>query len=99
MVKELDEKIKNKIIGLITVLLPNAKIYLFGSRARKTNKDTSDIDIALDTGEELPNRIVYEIESVLNATDIKYLIDVVDINIVDDLMKEQIFKDRILWKS
>lgn len=97
--KELDEKIKNKIIGLITVLLPNAKIYLFGSRAIKTNKDTSDIDIALDAGEELPNRIVYEIESVLNATDIKYLIDVVDINIVDDLMKEQILKNGILWKS
>jgi predicted nucleotidyltransferase len=98
-VKELDEKIKNKIIGLINVLLPNAKIYLFGSRARKTNKDNSDIDIALDAGEELPNRIVYEIKSVLNATDIMYLIDVVDINIVDDLMKEQILKDGILWKS
>ncbi len=97
--KELDEKIKNKIIGLINVLLPNAKIYLFGSRARKTNKDNSDIDIALDAGEELPNRIVYEIKSVLNATDIMYLIDVVDINIVDDLMKEQILKDGILWKS
>jgi len=33
----LDEKTKNKIIAVISALIPDAHIYLFGSRARGTN--------------------------------------------------------------
>lgn len=43
--KEIDAKTKQKIIALISALVPEAKIYLFGSRARKTNTAWSDIEI------------------------------------------------------
>ena len=43
MVKE-----KDLIVGLLSVIFPDAKIYLFGSRARGDYKPESDIDLAID---------------------------------------------------
>lgn len=94
----LDEKTKNKIIAIISVLIPNAKIYLFGSRARGTNAQYADIDIALDAGKKLSNIDVDEVKSMLNESNIIYKIDVVDIHQVNDLMKQQILEERIIWK-
>jgi predicted nucleotidyltransferase len=41
---------KDKIIKVIEIFFPDAKIYLFGSRARGNYDVTSDIDIAIDVG-------------------------------------------------
>lgn len=94
----LDEKTKNKIIAIISVLIPEAKIYLFGSRARGTNAQYADIDIALDAGKKLPNVDVDEVKSMLNESNIVYKIDVVDIHQVSDLMRQQILEERVIWK-
>ena len=51
--KNLDEKTQKKIVAIISALIPQAKIYLFGSRARGTNSEWADIDIALDAGKLL----------------------------------------------
>ncbi len=51
---------RTKITGLITALVPKAKIYLFGSRARGTHSEFSDIDIAVDAGEALPRVVIDE---------------------------------------
>lgn len=48
MIKE-----QNLIVKLLSVIFPEAKIYLFGSRARGTHKVTSDIDLAIDAGHPL----------------------------------------------
>jgi predicted nucleotidyltransferase len=96
----LDERDKRKIIDLITVLVPNAKIYLFGSRARGTNTERSDIDLALDAGEKIPRRIVHEIKDVLEATNIVNSIDVIDLNgAISDSLRSVILKEGVLWKS
>jgi len=44
----LEPEYKNKRISILSVLFPNAKIYLFGSRARGTHEQKSDIDLAID---------------------------------------------------
>lgn len=46
---------------------PNAKIYLFGSRARGTHKVTSDIDIALDAGRKLDMLELAQARNVLEC--------------------------------
>jgi predicted nucleotidyltransferase len=95
----LDEKDKNKIIAVITALIPEAHIYLFGSRARGTNAERADIDIALDAGKALPIESVDEIKSMLAESNIRYKIDVVDIYQVTDLMRNQILKEKVIWKQ
>ncbi len=47
------ELLKDKVVAVISALVPHAKIYLFGSRARGTAGERSDIDLALDAGEKL----------------------------------------------
>lgn len=44
---------KEKISALLAALFPGIKIYLFGSYARGTQQETSDIDIAIDAGRKL----------------------------------------------
>jgi len=94
----IDEQIKDKIIALISALLPEAKIYLFGSRARGTHGRRSDIDIAVDTGQKLPIAVVDEIKSVLEATNMMYTVDVLDFNSVRAEMRQSILEERIIWK-
>ena len=96
----IDERNKQKIVGLIGVLLPNAKIYLFGSRARGDHSERSDIDLALDTGEKIERSLVGEIRDVLEATNIINSMDVVDLNgAISPMMREAILKERVLWKA
>ncbi|MBV8660552.1 MAG: nucleotidyltransferase domain-containing protein [Candidatus Dependentiae bacterium] len=99
MDSSVDEKTKNKIVGIISVLIPEAKIYLFGSRARGNYKKHSDIDIALDAGKRLPIQDVDEVKSMLNESNIRQLIDVLDFHSVNSSMQESIMKEKIVWKS
>lgn len=94
-----DEKDKAKIIALISLIFPDVKIYLFGSRARGTNAQWSDIDLALDAGQRLPTEIIGEIKSILEASWIPYKVDVVDLYLVSEPMKQAILKDKIIWKN
>lgn len=41
------ETILNKVKGAVSSIAPNAEIYLYGSRARKTAKKNSDWDILI----------------------------------------------------
>lgn len=97
--KEIDPVIKKKIIDIISVLIPEAKIYLFGSRARGTQSKHSDIDIALDAGKPLAPLRVDEIISIFKATNIMYNIEVVDMYRVSDAMRDSILKEQIIWKQ
>jgi uncharacterized protein len=96
----IDERKKQKIISLISALLPEAKIYLFGSRARGTHTELSDIDLALDAGERVSRRVINEIKDVLEATNIINSIDVVDLHgPISSAMRDMILKEGVLWKA
>jgi predicted nucleotidyltransferase len=95
----IDEISKNKIIAIISALVPDATIYLFGSRARGTQSKWSDIDIALDNGHPISRFVLGEIMSIFEASNILYKIQVLDINSVNDAMKTSILKERVLWKK
>lgn len=88
-----------KITGLISALVPDAKIYLFGSRARGTHAASSDIDIAVDAGSPLPRVVIDEANSIMLATNIMYHIDVVDFNRMSDEMRLAVLKEGVVWKT
>jgi predicted nucleotidyltransferase len=94
-----DEITKAKIIALISALIPQAKIYLYGSRARGTNKQWSDIDIALDCGEAIARLSIGEIRDIMVASNIPYKVDVVDFYTISPEMRKAIERDKIIWKS
>ena len=71
--KELIEKIKN-----ITKKFENYKFYIFGSRAKGTYKNNSDIDIAIY--EEVSEEDKFKIMNEFDLLDTIYKIDLVFIN-------------------
>ena len=96
--KEIVEpEIKNKIVGILKLLIPEAQVYLFGSRAKATHQEFSDIDLALDAGSPLDHRKVNEARSVLQSLSIPYKVDLVDFHRVSELMKKSILEERVLW--
>ncbi len=97
--KQLEQSIKNKIIALLIVLFPTAKIYLFGSRATGKNSPFSDIDIAIDADKQLPIENIDEANAVMSSLNIPYKVDIVDFHHVSDTMQEIIKKEKIVWKQ
>lgn len=80
--------------------LPNAKVYLFGSRARSDYSQGSDIDMALDNnGKKIDFKIILNIYSKIEETSIPLTIDLVDINNIDSDFKKAIGKKRVSWKN
>jgi predicted nucleotidyltransferase len=86
------------IIKVLLVLFPDAKVYLFGSRARGTHTERSDIDIAVDIGRKLTIEEWAMADGVLEGLNILQKIDVVDMWRASESMKQQITQDGIEWK-
>jgi predicted nucleotidyltransferase len=97
--ENVDKATQEKIVSLIAALMPDVKIYLFGSRARQTHSKWSDIDLALDAGHVLPNVKVDEVKSVLEATNMPYKVDVLDFHSVSADMQASIKRDGKVWKN
>jgi len=95
----IDERTKHIIIGVISTLFPDAKVYLFGSRARGDYKHGSDIDIAIDTGKKEERVSVGEARNMINESNSIFTTQVVDLHNIPEKMRENILKDGILWKN
>ena len=91
------QEVKDKIIGILNVLIPKGKIYLFGSRARGTYSEYSDIDLALDIGAQIPLYAINEAKSMLAESNIIYKIDIVDLHRIPEEMKSHIVQEGVLW--
>jgi predicted nucleotidyltransferase len=90
---------KDKIVKVIEIFYPNAKVYLFGSRARGDNIEQSDIDIAIDAGVHIPMAKKGQILSMIDALNIPQKTDIVDFQRAPEKLKENILKEGILWKG
>ena len=99
MIHTIPQEKQEQIIRVIGVLFPNAKIYLFGSRAKKTNTEWSDIDIAIDAGEPIDFGKKCKTLNMLDALNIPQKIDFVDLHKAPEALKANILRDGVLWKN
>ena len=89
--------IKETLIQVIHKHIPNCRIFLFGSRARETNHEGADYDIALDAGIKIPRKIMLDIDGDIHESDIYVFVDVVDLNNVSQDFLNIIKKDLVEW--
>lgn len=73
--------------------LKYAKVFIFGSRVRGDNFERADIDIGMETPEEISSLVKYEIEQEIENLPVLYKIDFVDFNKVSDNFKAQALKN------
>jgi uncharacterized protein len=97
--KDIPQDKKDKIVKVIEIFFPEAKIYLFGSRARGDYQETSDIDIAIDTGSPMSLTQKGQIISMIDALNIPQKTDVVDFHRVPLALQNNILKEGVLWKA
>jgi len=95
----LNKSYEKIIVKIISKHIPNAKIILFGSRARKDNTEGSDIDIAIDNHSKTTSSTINLILSDLEKSALPIYFDIIDIQAASEHMKKQILKDGIIWKN
>ena len=78
---------------------PNAKVILFGSRARGTNSPSADVDLALDTGHLIKLHEIARARVTLDNLPIALEVDIVDMHNIPAELKEIILREGIVWRS
>ena len=78
------------------ILDTTAIYYIFGSRAKGTNKEYSDIDIAISLhNSALPISVLTKINLDFENSTLPYKVDVIDLNAINDNFKN-IIKDSLV---
>jgi uncharacterized protein len=95
----LENRYKQLLISLIDRKLPECRMWLFGSRARKTNQQGADIDLALDAGRVLTMQEIFSLKEAIEESDLPVFVDLVDIRNVSEDFLNQIKKEWIPWKQ
>ena len=72
----------------------DVKVWVFGSRANWTTKDSSDLDLAVEGAARLDNKAMSALEVAFEESDLPYFVDVVDLNSVGDAFKQIVEEQR-----
>ena len=80
--KFLEENLKGK----------NVKVYLFGSRAKGSNSQYSDIDIAIEG-----NIDISPLKEIIEESNLPQKVDIVDMKYISDEFKQEILKHGKRW--
>ena len=75
------------------------KVWVFGSRANWTTKDSSDLDLAVEGAGILDYKAMVGLEVALEESDLPYTVDVVDLNAVSYEFKKIVEEQRIPFPS
>ena len=94
---DMEKKYKKILLTIIEKYVPGCKVYLFGSRARRTHQSGADIDLAIDTGKTVDYEVIFKILGDIEETTIPLFVDVVDLYSASDELKSEVEKDGILW--
>lgn len=83
-----DEAIKNEIRQLISKIEPDSEVYLFGSRARGTNKRNSDWDLLI----LLDGKVDWKRKERLND-------ELFEIELARGIVFNSIIRNRNFWRN
>ena len=72
----------------------DVKVWVFGSRASWTTKDSSDLDLAVEGAGCLDNKAMSALEMAFEESDLPYCVDVVDLNAVGHAFKQIVEEQR-----
>jgi len=81
--------------NIIARHLPDARIFLFGSRAKGDARETSDFDIAVDAGSKISLGVIARIKDEIDELRTLKSIDLIDLNRVNPKFKTIIRKSGV----
>jgi predicted nucleotidyltransferase len=86
------DEVLTAVSNIIARFLPDARILLFGSRARGDAEQTSDFDFAIDAGSKIPLDAIARIEGEIEELHTLKSVDIVDLNRANPAFKTIILK-------
>lgn len=96
----LEKKHFDFILSVLKKYAPEAKYFVFGSRAKDNYGKYSDIDIALDFNNDIiPIEILDKIRLEFNNSTLPIEVDIVDLNAIDENFKEIIKESLVEIKN
>jgi predicted nucleotidyltransferase len=75
----------------------DAKVFLFGSRARGTSHRASDVDVAVLPSAPLPAGLLSTIKETLEESTIPFEVDLVDLLEVDPAFRQRVEREGVSW--
>ena len=90
---------KDKIITIIHMFLPLAKIYLFESYVGGDYTFRDDIAIAIDAKEKIPVHVRGQIMNMITALNISRYINLVDFRWASEDLQKAILVEGEEWKN
>ena len=96
---------ENKYLALLKNIVltclneANVSVYLFGSWARKEEKKTSDIDLAVEWNGKVDKSKMSQLREKIEESRVPYFVDVVDMTEASPILVKRIRQEGILWKG
>ncbi len=72
------------------------KVFIFGSRATGDARIFSDVDLGLESDDEISSTLLVELKGALEESNLPYHVDVVDFSKTADKFKK-IAKEKVLY--
>ncbi len=79
--------------------LPHTEIWAFGSRARRSAKPYSDLDLAIVQEQPLSLETLANLSDALEASDLTIRVDVVDWATISESFRRAIAQDKVLVQA
>jgi predicted nucleotidyltransferase len=76
-------------------MLPNAKFYVFGSRAKGTARQYSDLDILVITEEAIPLSTLSALGEAFSESNLPFKVDIVDWHRITPEFRENINREQV----
>ena len=80
---------------LLKHLPADVKVWVFGSRANWTTKDSSDLDLALEGESKLSHNVLGALKDAFKDSALPYTVDVVDLNRIGDSFRQIVESQRV----
>ena len=73
----------------------NVKVWVFGSRASWTTKDSSDLDLALEGETCVLPRTLSSLEAAFEESDLPFAVDIVDVSRIGERFRQMVAEQRV----
>lgn len=73
--------------------IPDRPVFAFGSRTRGHSRRLSDLDLAIGGDSPLPLDVSYDLKDEFAESDLRIMVDVVDLRSVDQGFRQRIEHD------
>ena len=85
------------MVATIKKVLPDVRIFVFGSRVNGSFRQYSDLDIVVKGNEIIPLDKISIIQGIFSECDLPYKVDLIDFYRVSEEFKQIMMKRTIEW--